>query len=196
MQAADSSCALCAFFPVGLEATYWIAAATRVVYSLLFIGCATLSLDYCYKSDKVKFLVMFAVFVCSVYVFMNLRIVVYIILTLFIVWNNYKNKKDLLPLAIMAAHIAIIGIYYILNSGSGEIESRGGFLETDILEHTALVTDYTKNIFTDFTNSIFKNGYDKGIIIIVFGGHKFIKYYLSQYFRLYSVYFPLYVLKA
>ncbi len=52
---------------------------------------------------------------------------VYIILTLFIVWNNYKNKKDLLPLAIMAAHIAIIGIYYILNSGSGEIESRGGF---------------------------------------------------------------------
>ena len=74
----------------------------------------------------------------------------------------------------MAAHIAIIGIYYILNSGSGEIESRGGFLETDILEHTALVTDYTKNIFTDFTNSIFKNGYDKGIII-VFGGHKFIK---------------------
>ena len=60
-------------------------------------------------------------------------IVVYIILTLFIVWNNYKNKKDLLPLAIMAAHIAIIGIYYILNSGSGEIESRGGFLETDIL---------------------------------------------------------------
>lgn len=56
----------------------------------------------------------------------------------------------------MAAHIAIIGIYYILNSGSGEIESRGGFLETDILEHTALVTDYTKNIFTDFTNSIFK----------------------------------------
>ena len=54
-------CLVC-LFPVGLEATYWIAAATRVVYSLLFIGCATLSLDYCYKSDKVKFLVMFAVF--------------------------------------------------------------------------------------------------------------------------------------
>ena len=47
-------CLVC-LFPVGLEATYWIAAATRVVYSLLFIGCATLSLDYCYKSDKVKF---------------------------------------------------------------------------------------------------------------------------------------------
>ena len=166
-------CLVC-LFPVGLEATYWIAAATRVVYSLLFIGCATLSLDYCYKSDKVKFLVMFAVFGMLSVCFYEPAIVVYIILTLFIVWNNYKNKKDLLPLAIMAAHIAIIGIYYILNSGSGEIESRGGFLETDILEHTALVTDYTKNIFTDFTNSIFKNGYDKGIII-VFGGHKFIK---------------------
>ncbi len=166
-------CLVC-LFPVGLEATYWIAAATRVAYSLLFIGCATLSLDYCYKSDKVKFLVMFAVFGMLSVCFYEPAIVVYIILTLFIVWNNYKNKKDLLPLAIMAAHIAIIGIYYILNSGSGEIESRGGFLETDILEHTALVTDYTKNIFTDFTNSIFKNGYDKGMII-VFGGHKFIK---------------------
>ena len=87
---------------------------------------------------------MFAVFGMLSVCFYEPAIVVYIILTLFIVWNNYKNKKDLLPLAIMAAHIAIIGIYYILNSGSGEIESRGGFLETDILEHTALVTDYTK----------------------------------------------------
>lgn len=63
-------CLVC-LFPVGLEATYWIAAATRVVYSLLFIGCATLSLDYCYKSDKVKFLVMLPYSVCSVYVFTN-----------------------------------------------------------------------------------------------------------------------------
>ena len=57
---------------------------------------------------------MFAVFGMLSVCFYEPAIVVYIILTLFIVWNNYKNKKDLLPLAIMAAHIAIIGIYYIL----------------------------------------------------------------------------------
>lgn len=63
------------------------------------------------------------------------------------------------------------------------------------MEHTALVTDYTKNIFTDFTNSIFKNGYDKGMII-VFGGHKFIKILLIAIFSIISVYFRLYVLKS
>ena len=101
-------------------------------------------------------------------------IVVYIILTLFIVWNNYKNKKDLLPLAIMALYIAIIGIYYILNSGSAKIESRGGFLETDILEHTASLP-----IIRKIYSPILQIQYSKTVtikgIIIVFGGHKFIK---------------------
>lgn len=166
-------CLVC-LFPVGLEATYWIAAATRVVYSLLFIGCAILLLDYYYKSAKTKFLITFAVFGMLSVCFYEPAIVIYIILTLFITWSNYKSKKDLIPLAIMAAHIVLIGIYYVLNSGSGEIESRGGFLETDIWKHTVLVTDFIKKIFTDFTHTIFHNGYTKGLLIIL-GGHKFIK---------------------
>lgn len=166
-------CLVC-LFPVGLEATYWIAAATRVAYSLLFIGCAILSLDYYYKSIQTKFLIFFTIFGMLSLCFYEPAIVVYIILTIFITWNNYKTKKDLLPLLITAMHVVVIGIYYILNSGSGEIESRGGFLETNIFEHTILITDYTKMIYTDFTNSILKNGYSKGLFIVL-SGHKFIK---------------------
>lgn len=166
-------CLVC-LFPVGLEATYWIAAATRVSYSVLFIGAAVYSLDYYYKTKKPRGIILYSVlgFICVG--FYEPAVVMYIILTLFIVWCGSKEKKDLAPLLIMAAHIAAIGVYYILNSGAGEIESRGGFVGDGFAEHTSLVGGYIYDIFTKHTKTILVNGWSKGLAAVL-DGHGFIK---------------------
>lgn len=166
-------CLVC-IFPVGFEATYWIAAATRVSYSLLFIGAAVYALDYYYKTNQKRGIILYLVLGLPAVSFYEPAIVIYIILTLFIVWNNCRKKKDLLPLIILAAHIAFIGLYYVLNSGAGEIESRGGFINENIWEHTSKITEYMKDIFGKYSRAIVKNGYKKGLLTVL-GGHKVLK---------------------
>lgn len=166
-------CLVC-LFPVGFEATYWIAAATRISYSILFTGAAVYALDYFYKTGHKRGIIFYSILGMICVGFYEPAIVIYIILTLFIVWSSYRNKKDLLPLIIMAAHVGIMGLYYIANSGSGEIELRGGFLESDIMEHTSLVTEYILDIFGKYTKAILSNGFYKGLLIIL-GGHRILK---------------------
>lgn len=166
-------CILC-LFPVGFEATYWLAAATRVCYSLLFIGAAIFALDNYYKSRRTGSLILYAVLGLISVGFYEPAIVIYVILTMFIIWNNYKDKKTLIPVIILSVQICLIGLYYILNSGAGEIESRGGIVENNFMEHATLVSQYIKDIFFTKSVELMKNGFSKGLLVIL-GGHKFIK---------------------
>lgn len=166
-------CLVC-LYPVTFEATYWIAAATRVCYSIFFIGTAIYSLDYYFKTNKKLGIVIFSVLGLISTGFYEPAIVIYVILTAFIVWNNHKTKKDFMPLLILAAQLIIIGIYYIANSGTGEIESRGGFVTSNIFEHISVVGKYIYNIFTNLSVSIMKLGFKKGLLAI-WSGHRIIK---------------------
>ena len=158
-------CLVC-LCPVGLEATYWIAAATRVSYSILFIGGAIYSLDYYYKSQNYIGFIMFCILGIFSVGFYEPAIVIYIILTLFVVWSNFKNKKDLIPAIIMIVHVAFIGIYYIINSGTGEIESRGGIVDSNFFSHIVKVFEYIKQIFTEYSSYIISNGFSNGINVM------------------------------
>ena len=166
-------CAVC-LCPAGLEATYWLAAATRVTYALLFIGAALSALTYWYETDKLRGLILFGVFGMICVGFYEPAIVIYIILTLFTVWNNRNGKKVLAPLLILAAQICAIGIYYAANAGAGEIQSRGGFVETNYAEHFTVVFDYIKTIFSEYIPSITKRSGYVGLLTIT-GGHAVIK---------------------
>lgn len=166
-------CVVC-LFPVGLEATYWLAASTRVAYSLLFIGAAIYSLDYYYKTKKIRGLISYSVLGLFAVSFYEPAIVIYIILTLFVLWCGCKEKKDLIPLIILIAQIAAIGLYYILNSDSGEIESRGGFVKQNIWEHTTRISAFLKDILGKYSIAITKHGFKNGLMIIL-GGHKILK---------------------
>lgn len=166
-------CIVC-LFPVGLEATYWLAAATRVAYSILFIGTAVYSLDYYLKTRKLRGIISYSVLGLLAVSFYEPAIVIYIILTLFIIWCGFKDKKDLIPVAIMIVQIAAIGLYYVLNSGTGEIESRGGFVSQNIWEHTTRINKFLTDIFTKYSFAITKNGLKKGLMIVL-GGHRILK---------------------
>lgn len=166
-------CIVC-LFPVGLEATYWLAAATRVAYSILFIGTAVYSLDYYLKTRKLRGIISYSVLGLLAISFYEPAIVIYIILTLFIIWCGFKDKKDLIPVSIMIAQIAAIGLYYVLNSGTGEIESRGGFVSQNIWEHTTRINKFLTDIFTKYSFAITKNGLKKGLMIVL-GGHRILK---------------------
>lgn len=170
---AVTMCILC-LFPAMLEATYWIAAATRVAYSMLFIGMAITALDIFFKQKRKGAFIAFSVFGLLSVGFYEPAIVIYIVAVMFIVWANYKDKKSLLPLAVMALHVLIIGIYYILNSGAGEIESRGGFVESDFIEHTKIIFGYIKDIFTTHTLNLLRHGLNTGLDVI--GGYKSLPY--------------------
>lgn len=165
-------CIVC-LFPVGFEATYWLAAATRISYSMLFIGAAVFALDNYYKTNRRRGLILYSLLGLVSVGFYEPAIVIYIILTLFIIWNN-KDKKPLLPIIILVVQICIIGIYYLVNSGAGEIESRGGIVDNNLMEHTALVAEYIKDIFTSKSLELMQNGLSKGFSIVL-GGHKFMK---------------------
>lgn len=166
-------CLVC-LFPVGLEATYWIAAATRICYALLFIGAAVYSLDLWYKTRRKSALWLFGILGMIAVSFYEPAIVMYLMLTLFIIISNRREKRDLIPLIITAAQIAVIGIYYIVNSASGEIEARGGLLNGDIIGHTKLVLTNTKRIFGSYTRALMAHGFKNGVSILL-GGHWFIK---------------------
>ena len=166
-------CLVC-LFPVGLEATYWLAAATRISYSMLFIGAAVFALDSYYKTSRRRSLILYAVLGLISVGFYEPAIVIYVILTLFVIWNNHKDKKTLVPVIILAAQICLIGLYYVINAGAGEIESRGGIVENDFTEHTLLVWGYIKDIFCSKSLELMRNGYQKGLDIIL-GGHRLIK---------------------
>lgn len=165
---------LACLMPSNLEATYWIAAATRIVYSLLFMGASVYSLDLWYKNNSRTGIILYSILGFFAVSFYEPAIVMYIILTAFVALANRQNKRALLPIAIMCIHIAFIGAYYILNSGSGEIQSRGGLLTENILEHTANVCRYMKNIFISHNHTILENGFYRGIAIVM-GGHRILK---------------------
>lgn len=166
-------CLVC-LFPVGLEATYWIAAATRVCYALLFIGTAVYSLDLWYKTRRKYALWLFAVLGMIAVSFYEPAIVMYLLLTLFVIMSNRREKCDLIPLIITAVQIALIGLYYVINSASGEIASRGGLLDGNITEHTILVFTYIKRIFGSYTRALTAHGFKNGMSILL-GGHWLIK---------------------
>ncbi len=166
-------CLVC-LFPLGLEATYWIAAATRVCYALLFIGISVYFLDFWYRTQRKYSIWLFAAFGMIAVSFYEPAIVMYLLLVLFIIIRNRCGKRDLIPIAITAAQIAVIGLYYIINSASGEIEARGGLLDGNIIEHTKLVFTYTKRIFGSYTRALTAHGFNNGISILL-GGHWFIK---------------------
>lgn len=166
-------CLVC-LFPVGLEATYWIAAATRVCYSMLFIGGAVYSLDTYCKTHRKCALWFFAALGMLAVCFYEPAIVIYLLLTLFVIFNNRGEKRGFIPLIITACQIAVIGIYYIVNSASGEIEARGGLLSGNVIEHTKQVFTYTKRIFGSYTRALTAHGFKNGLSIIL-GGHWLIK---------------------
>lgn len=166
-------CLVC-LMPLNLEATYWIAAATRISYSVLFIGAAVYSLDFWYKSKKRAGIILYSILGFFAVSFYEPAIVIYIILTAFVILTNRHESRSLLPIIIACAHIAFIAVYYIANSGTGEIEARGGFAAGNITEHIAVVYGYIKDIFTAYTRDIITGGYRRGWDI-VFGGHRIIK---------------------
>lgn len=166
-------CLVC-LFPLGLEATYWIAAATRVCYALLFIGVSVYLLDFWYKTHRKSAICLFAVFGMIAVSFYEPAIVMYLLLVLFVIISNRCGRRDLIPVVITAVQLAVIGLYYIINSASGEIEARGGLLDGNVIEHTKLVFTYTKRIFGSYTRALTAHGFNNGISILS-GGHWFIK---------------------
>ena len=163
-------CLVC-LFPVGLEATYWIAAANRISYSVLFIGVAVYALDFCLKTGKTRGMVIYAVSGLLCVGFYEPAIVIYILLTLFVIFANKKETRSGIALLIMLCQIAFIGIYYIINSSSGEMELRGGLATTDFFKHFEIVRHLTNDIFKKYSKAIVVSGFKDGMLTIL-GGHK------------------------
>lgn len=166
-------CLMC-LLPVNMEATYWIAAAVRICYSMLFIGAAVYALSAYYGNGGRMGLALYAIFGLFAVGFYEPAIVIYVLLSAFTVLANKKTRRDLLPLVITCVQFGVIAVYYIVNSGTGEIQSRGGIVDTNLLEHIETVGNYIKDIFTVYTYEIIIKGWSRGRDT-VFGAHALIK---------------------
>lgn len=158
-------CLVC-LYPVNLEATYWIAAATRISLAVLFIGFAVFLLDKYMSSKKIGYLILFTLFGAICVCFYEPAVVVYVLLALFIIKVCHTDKKDLIALLILSLQLIVIAIYYIANSSSGELAMRGEIVSDNFFTHIVTVCGYLKDIFVSFSYEILHNGYHKGIDIL------------------------------
>lgn len=98
--------------PMNLEATYWLSASTRLVTGLFF---CLLSLWYASEGKNIRFALLQLISFCF---YEQIVILSLCLLPLF------ANRKRII---ISAVNCLLIGLYYLLFSGKGNVAYTGGF---------------------------------------------------------------------
>lgn len=142
------------FFPLGLEATYWLSASTRLVVPMLF--CA-LSLWALSSPRKGHVIAAWALNLIS-YLFYE-----QVLITSFLLfWAVcFKNRWKHWPLAVM--NVVIVGCWYILFSKMGVNAGRSQ-ISLFSLEQIVYLLRYIYNTFIKLAPALLSSVFWKGLI--------------------------------
>lgn len=161
-----------AFFPLGSEASYWIAASSRIVFGIFF-ACISffLFMKYIEKNkDFYKYswvyLLAFAItnlismgFYEQIIVFSFFGILVLIII-------NYKKLKYRWIGIIPSMNLLIILMYYKYFSNTGNVANRGQLVKSNFIIHTKQVWKEIIKLFSIKSINMIKNGFINAIQLI------------------------------
>ena len=157
---------LLCLLPLNFEATYWIAASIRISGSIFFVGISCYMLNGFLEEENKQFVIGYGIVGFITVGFYEPAIVVYAFLSAYLVLKK-KNKKYYCILGITFLHILAIGIYYLCNGSSAEMETRGHLLTSGIITHTAKITAKSGEVLTTINLKIFLIGLKQGFSIVV-----------------------------
>jgi hypothetical protein len=164
--------------PLGNDATYWIAASSRIVAGL-FVAVLSFFLymryiekcnrqEKCNKRDLGLYLYIagFAVTNLISLGFYEQVIVFSFVGILLLMAVNFKRQKNKWICVIPFINIAIIGAYYLKFSSAGNMASRGLLLSNEYLSHTINVFKKIRELTTVTPGSQIKHGIINGIELL------------------------------
>jgi hypothetical protein len=164
-----------ALTPFGSEATYWLAASSRLVAGMLFTAislyCFCLYLEYPgHDWRKNTLLITFFITNLLSYGFYE-QIIVFGFCTTILVfaatWNKIKAKW---VVAIPFFNFFLIGFWYMLFSSQGNMASRGQIVKEDYWTHFDKVTEAIKEIWNINFLDFYQDGFRQSLKIIVTDG--------------------------
>jgi hypothetical protein len=162
--------------PLSNDATYWIAASSRLIPGLFFsVLSFYLYMQYLERSTerKPRTALYAAGFALSNLVSLGFyeQIIAFsfigILLLMAVNFKRQGNKwVDIIPFA----NIAITGAFYAAFSSSGNMASRGQLLQGDYIQHTINVYKRIKELLTTVPASLIKHGTINGIQMLLADG--------------------------
>lgn len=159
--------------PLGNDATYWIAASSRIVTGLFFAVLSFfLYMRYIEKSDKKEshiclYIAGFAVTNLISLGFYEQVIAFSFVGILLLMLANFKRQKNKWICVIPFINIAIIGSYYLKFSSSGNMASRGLLLSSEYTRHTINVFKKIRELMTVAPGSQIKHGIINGTELLL-----------------------------
>lgn len=159
--------------PLGNDATYWIAASSRIVIGLFFAVLSFfLYLQYIEKSNERKphialYITGFALTNLISLGFYEQIIAFSFVGILLLMLFNLKRQKNKWISVIPFINIAIIGSYYLKFSNSGNMASRGQLLSSKYILHTTNVLKRIKELMIIAPGSLIKHGTLNGLQLLI-----------------------------
>ena len=157
------------FVPMNMEATYWLAASIRISCALFFTALTLRLLNNYLKSDKKIYAVLYAVSGFFAVSFYEPAIVIYVMLFAYLLYRK-RGRKYTYLIFIIAAHLTYIALYYILNSGSGEMTVRGHLFSSNFFSQARAVTDMVGRVLVLYDWRAFVRGLKCGAELILSRG--------------------------
>ncbi len=159
-------------FPLATDASYWIAASSRLVAGLFFAVLSFYMLIlYIEKREKKTphygwYLFMFALFNLVSLGFYEQIIVFSFAGACFILMLSYKRLGNKLMMGIPVINLALIAGYYKYFENAGNMASRGQLVDEKIGEHTQKVFEEIYDLMTMTSARMFKRGIENGLNIL------------------------------
>lgn len=162
-----------ALLPLGVNASYWIAASSRIVAGLFFALLSFfLYMQYIEKSNRQErkapiYLIGFAVTNLISLGFYEQVIAFSFIGGMLLIVVNFKRLKSKWVSLIPVVNIAIIGFYYFWFRDTGNMANRGQLLSGSYIQHTIEVFDKIRELTINVPASMIKHGTINGAQLLL-----------------------------
>lgn len=156
--------AVIALSPIGFEALYWIAAASRIIASLFFASLAVYAEMKYLNTKKKRYLIIFAVSSLFAVGFYETMIPIFFALTVIIMLKHRKSVWIMVfPVIFTAAAI----LYYKLSSGNPTVAERADLITADMLGyHIGDAFDWYTKVFGELQFQLIGEAFMDGLRVI------------------------------
>lgn len=136
------------YFPLNVEAIYWMAAASRIILAFLFMVLAGLFLDK-------KKLILSGIFLLLVALTYETFYPVAVVFCLYLIFAEEKRNYKAIWVLVASAIVYLI-FYLLVRNVSGEITSRGELVAwSDVIRHTKYALGEIRYLLQDITLKTF-----------------------------------------
>lgn len=153
--------------PMGMEATYWLSAATRIVVGLFFVGASLWALVRFLESDKKAWFWMFAILELVSFGFYEQVVVIGFALSLLVVWRVRKRGDHRMLWLAPFINLALTGVYYLVFSGKGAFAGRSGIVSMgNLSQHIRFIFDEIYHAWGRGLITMNYNGFLRGLELL------------------------------